>query len=164
MADTISHMFLKLTNKDIKGESKGDGHKDEIDIQSVNFGLSQAGSASFGGGAGTNAASFNDMSFGKIVDFSSPNLMATCAEGTAIKEAKLVIQKAGTDGPIDYLVYTMNDCIVSSYQVTTSGGESTDSFSINFAKITMQYTPQTEEGTKGTALPVTFNVKTGRPE
>ena len=43
-------MFLKMDG--IKGESVDDKHKDEIDVLSWSWGMSQSGSAHMGGGAG----------------------------------------------------------------------------------------------------------------
>ena len=42
--------FLKLEG--IKGESQDDKHRDEIDVLSFSWGVSQTGTMAFGGGAG----------------------------------------------------------------------------------------------------------------
>ena len=53
-------MFVKIG--DIKGESKDDKHKEEIDVLSWSWGVSQSGTMSSGGGGGAGKANFDDFS------------------------------------------------------------------------------------------------------
>jgi type VI secretion system secreted protein Hcp len=75
--------FLKIG--DIKGESADAKHKDEIEVLSISWGVSNASSMSHGGGTGK--ASFEELSFVHYVDRASPVLWQACANGAHIKEA-----------------------------------------------------------------------------
>ena len=66
-------VFLKLA--DVKGESKDDKHKDEIEVLSWSWGISNPVDARAGAGKGAGKANFNDLSFMHSVDRSSPVLM-----------------------------------------------------------------------------------------
>ena len=140
--------FLKLDG--IKGESTADKHKDEIDIMSFSWGLTQAGTAGFGGGAGAGKVQIQDFHFTSKVSKASPQLFLSCASGKHIPSATLTARKAG-ERQQEFLVIKMNDILVSSYQAAgaTGGDLPTDQFSLNFAQIEYTYTEQKADGSSG---------------
>jgi len=79
-------IFAKLG--DIKGESLDDKHKDEIEVLSWSWGVTNGVSVS-GTGAGQGKASFHDLSFTHKIDKASPVLMQACATGVHLKEATI---------------------------------------------------------------------------
>ena len=74
-----SDIFAKIG--DIKGESLDDKHKDEIEVLSYSWGVSNAGSMASGSGGGEGKASFHDLSFVHKVDKATPVLLQSCATG-----------------------------------------------------------------------------------
>ena len=155
-------MFMKIDG--IKGESGDDKHKEEIDVLSWSFGLSQSGSAHMGSGAGAGKVNVNDLSFTKYIDKSSPDLYLSCCNGKHLKDAKLTVRKAG-ENPLEYLIVTMEDVIISSVAPGGSGGEDRlmEQVSLNFARFKVDYAEQDSKGGAG-AKPkmgwdVTKNVK-----
>ena len=139
--------FLKLDG--IKGESQDSKHKGEIDIMSFSWGAAQTGTSAVGGGAGSGKVSLQDLHVTKKVDASSPLLFLNCSNGSHIKEANLVVRKAGGD-QLEYLKIKLTDVLVSSYQPSghAGGGDDipTEAVSLNFAKIEMNYQPQGADG------------------
>ena len=140
--------FLKIEGVD--GESTSDKHKGEIEILSYSWGVSQqGGSASAGGGAGAGKATFQDFSFVKNMDRSSPLLFVKAATGEHIKEVVLTGEVAGKRGQ-KFMEIKMSDVLISSYQQGGSeGGVPTDTFSLNFAKIEFKYYPADKSGALG---------------
>ena len=138
-------MFLKIT--DVKGESKDKDHKDEIEIESFSWGATQLGASSHGTGAGAGKVSMNDFHFVMRNNTASPNLFLFCANGKHIKEAKLTCRKAGGSQQ-NFLVVTMSDVLVSSYQTGGSGAGEVpmDQISLNYSKIEIDYLAQDEKG------------------
>src|SRR5690606_38761506 len=106
--------------KEWPGESTDARHKDEIEILSYSWGVSQAGSFSSGGGGGTSKANFQDISMSFVMNKASPLIMKACATGLHIKEAVLVCRKAGGEQQ-EYLELKLSDVLVSSYQTGGSG-------------------------------------------
>src|SRR5437899_11830504 len=104
-------MFIKIDG--IKGESADDKHKEEIDVLSWSWGMSQSGSAHMGGGAGAGKVNVNDLSFTKYIDVASPDLYLSCCNRKHLKDAKLVVRKAG-EHPLEYTIVTLEAVIVSS--------------------------------------------------
>ena len=153
--------FLKIDGLD--GESRDLVHKDEIDIVSYSFGVSNAGGGSPGGAPGTSKPMVRDMHFTKRVDIASPNLFIACCTGRHFAKATLTVRKAG-EVPIEYLVVTLYDVYVSNFDASgDSNGEiGREAFALNFAKIEKKYTPQTEKGAKGAVNAKTFDVRANR--
>ena len=141
-------MFMKLD--DVKGEAQDKSHKEEIDVLAWSWGMSQSGSAHAGGGQGAGKVAVQDLSFTKWVDKSSPTLMTYCSAGTQFKEGKLTVRKAGGDSPLEYLIITMKDVIVTSLGTGGSGAEDrlTEHVTLNFASVKVDYQPQKPDGSK----------------
>ena len=151
--------FLKLDG--IKGESKDDKHKDEIDLESWSWGASNAGSHSGGGGGGSGKVSMQDFHFTMKMNNATPKLMLACATGDHIKEATLTCRKAGGTQQ-EYLKVKMSDLLVSSYQTGGSGGGGvvpTEQISLNFSKIEYEYAPQDEKGKLGAPIKSGYDLK-----
>jgi type VI secretion system secreted protein Hcp len=115
-------MFINIDG--IKGEATDSKHKGEIDILSWSWGASNSGTMqSPGTGGGAGKANFNDLSFTKFLDLASPMLLKACSTGEHIKKSVLVVRKAGGKDPLDYLIITLEDCLISSVSTGGSGGE-----------------------------------------
>ena len=154
-------MFLKISG--IPGESRDAKHKDEIDIFSFSWALSQSGTSSGGGGGGAGKSEFQDFSFAMPVSKASPKLFLACASGQHLAEATLTVRKAGTT-QIEFLVYKLSDCLVSTYQEGGDQGSDLpgDAFSLNFAKIEVSYKEQDEKGGLGSETKAGWDLKQNR--
>lgn len=159
-AATVDY-FLKIDG--IEGESTDAKHRGEIEILSFSWGVSQTGSfAGGGGGGGAGKASFQDLSFVTTTSKASPKLFLASASGQHIKEATLTLTKvADKKGEQqEYLKIKLTDVLVSSYsQGGSTGGVPTDSFSLNFAKIEVEYRPTNPDGSLDAPVRAGWDVK-----
>jgi len=144
---SMGDVFLKVDGA--KGESQDADHKDEIDVLSFSFGISQAASAISGSaGGGTVAkANFQDLVISKEKDLASAKLQEFCATGKHIDSIVLLARRAAGDSKVDYMKYTLTDSIISSFSV----GGSTDGIPIetvafNYAKVEYEYKQQARAG------------------
>lgn len=139
-------IFMKVEG--VTGESVDDAHAGEIDVLAWNWGMSNSGTAHQGGGAGAGKVNVHDLSFTKYIDKASTDLMLFCCNGKHVPSCVLTLRKAG-EQPLEYLVITMTDCLISSVTTGGSGGQDrlTENVAINFAKIEVAYTPQKADGT-----------------
>jgi type VI secretion system secreted protein Hcp len=151
-------MFIKIDG--IKGEATDKDHKDEIDVLAWSWGESNSGSMSTGGGGGSGKVAVQDLTITKWLDKASPELMKACASGKHIKEAILVVRKAGGK-PLEYLKITMSDLLVSSISTGGSGGEDrlTENTSFNFSAIKFEYVEQKADGSPGANFPFKYDAK-----
>jgi type VI secretion system secreted protein Hcp len=150
-------MFLKLD--DVKGEAQDSKHKDEMDVLSWSWGLSQSGTTHAGAGGGAGKVSVQDLSLTKYVDKATPNLiMATC-NGKHYKQALLTVRKAG-ETPLEYIKITMKEVLISSLSTGGSGGEDriTENVTLNFAEFKVEYTPQKPDGSGDAAIEAAWNI------
>ena len=136
-------IFLKLQG--IPGSSRDARHKDEIEVNSIQYGLNNTGTQSFGGGGGAGKVQFQDISFTKKVDKSSPALMTSCLNGARIPQAVIALRKAGSN-PVDFYKVTLSDVLVSGYSIGSGGEAPMESISLNFAKVDWEYLVQSPDG------------------
>jgi type VI secretion system secreted protein Hcp len=154
-----SDIFAKLG--DIKGESLDSKHKDEIEVLSWSWGVTNAVTLS-GTGAGQGKASFHDLSFTHKIDKASPVLMQACATGVHLKEATITHRKAGK-GQQEFLIIKMNDVIITAMtDADSSDGESTETVSLAFAKIDMAYRPQKADGSLDAGIHFKYDLKANK--
>ena len=149
--------FLKIDG--VEGESTGDHHSGEIDVESFSWGVSQAGAHSTGGGGGAGKASFQDLHFTTRMSKASPVLMLGTATGQHFKEAILVARKSGGDQQ-EFMTIKLTDVMVSSYQTGGSSSDvPTDQVSLNFTKIEFEYKPQRADGTLDAPVKAGYDLK-----
>jgi type VI secretion system secreted protein Hcp len=153
--------YLKIDG--IEGEAQDEKHPAEIEVLSFSWGLSQSGSMGSGGGGGGGKANHQDFSFTLQHCKASPKLMAACAAGTHVPKAVLSIRKAGGgESPgQDFLKFTYDDLLITSYQTGGSAGGDNpmDSCSFNYSKMEHSYAEQKKDGTLAPALKKNIDVK-----
>ena len=150
-------IFAKIG--DIKGESLDAKHKDEVEVLSWSWGVSQSGSITQGGG-GAGKASFNDFNFTHHVDKASPVLLKACATGGHIKEATITVRKAGK-GQQEFLIIKMSDVIITSVNPSGSGDAAAlaESVALRFAKVALEYKPQKADGSLDAGIFFKYDIK-----
>lgn len=136
--------FLKIEG--IEGESTSETHKEQIEIHSFSWGMSNSGSMAVGGGGGAGKASFTSLRVTTTVSKASPMLFESVATGMHFPSATLTLVDSEQRGQ-EMMKVTLSDVIISSYQTGgVSGSAPTESFKLNFAKIEYEYTPQKPDG------------------
>jgi type VI secretion system secreted protein Hcp len=137
-ATMFAPAYMKLG--DIKGEATEakDGHKNEIEILSVNFDAAQAGIArdvatgqasgkrDAATGQATGKRQHKPFVITKQVDKSSPKLAEAVAKGKVFKTVEIG-EANGT--------YTLTDVVISSVQPSSGGDRPMESLSLNYTKI-----------------------------
>jgi len=155
-----SDIFAKIG--DIKGESLDDKHKDEIEVLSFSWGVTNTGGTAAGGGGRAGRATFQDLSIVHKIDKASPLLMRACVMGEHLKEATITHRKAGKDQQ-DYLIVKMNDIIITGVtDGDASGHAGSETVSLVFAKIDLEYKAQKADGSLDTGIHFKYDLKTNK--
>ena len=155
-----SDIFAKLG--DIKGESLDAKHKDEIEVLSWSWGVSNAGPRAARGGGASGKASFNDFAFTHRIDKASPLLLQSCATGQHLKEATITRRKAGK-GQQEFLVIKLSDVIVTSVGETDdSGGDQAETVTLSFAKVALEYKAQKPDGSLAAGVHFKYDLKSNK--
>jgi type VI secretion system secreted protein Hcp len=156
-----SDIFAKLG--DIKGESLDAKHKDEIEVLSFSWGVSNTGSfapSSSGGGAGK--ATFQDLTIVHNIDKASPGLLQACATGTHLKDATITHRKAGK-GQQEFLIVKMNDVIITGVSHGGMAGQPySETVSLAFAKVALEYKPQKADGSLDAGIQFKYDLKANK--
>lgn len=145
-----SDVFLEIDG--IKGESTDKEFKDQIEILSYNWGVSQSasGTASSSGGGSVARADFQDLSIVKEVDSASPLICKACWSGKHIAKVTLRLNRAAGEKRVKYMEYKMENVVISSVNIGGGGGGlPTESVGFNYGKLTMVYTKQARAGGGG---------------
>ena len=102
-----------------------------------------------------------DFSFSMTVNKASPALFLKCATGKHITEALLTCREAGGQQQ-EYLKIKFTDFLVSSFQTGGSDGsvKPTESITLNFAKIQIDYAPQKPDGSLDAYVTHWYDLKT----
>ncbi|RDH84206.1 MAG: hypothetical protein DIZ78_13295 [endosymbiont of Escarpia spicata] len=77
------------------------------------------------------------------------------------RDSSQTVRKAGGKTPLEYVIVTMKEVIVTSISAGGSGGEDrlTENITLNFAEVKYEYQPQDQKGAKdGGLLKFDFDV------
>jgi len=152
-------IFAKIG--DIKGESIDAKHKDEVEVLSWSWGISNPVAGAAGSGAGTGKASFHDFVITHAVDKASPLLLRACATGEHIKEATITVRKAGK-GQQEYLIVKMSDVIISGVSQGGADASTSETVSLGSAKVEYQYKPQKADGSLDAGVFFKYDIKANK--
>lgn len=150
-------MFLKIDK--IKGESIDNVHKEEIDLISWSWGMTQSGTTHQGTGGGSGKVNVHDLTVTKWLDRSTPLLMKYCSKLTHIPEINLTVRKSG-DKPLEYVKIKLKDAVITAVNTGGSSNDDrlTETATINFAKVEFEYSSQKADGSGDAAVPYTWNI------
>lgn len=133
----------------IPGESLDSKYKDKISLRSFSFGVTQTGTFQHNSGGGAGKADFTSFKFLKYTDSSSHLLFVNCASGQHIKQATLIVRKAGGEQR-EFLKVTMTDVLVQSFSTVGDphGAESQplEDVTLGFSTIKFSYARQKQDG------------------
>jgi len=153
-------IFAKIGT--IKGESLDAKHKDEVEVVSWSWGVSQTGSMGPGSGGGSGKATFSDLHITHYIDKASPALMAACATGEHIKDATITARKAGK-GQQEYLIIKMNDILITRVEPSITGGEAgIEGVSLQPSKVDLEYKPQKPDGSLDAGVHFKYDIKSNK--
>jgi type VI secretion system secreted protein Hcp len=154
-------LFLKIDG--IQGESMDAEHANEIDLDAFSWGETNVVSHTGGGGGGAGKVAMQDFRFTKRLDKASPVLFQACASGKHFAKAVLTARKAG-EGQQDYLVITLSDVLVSSYQVggAESGDAGVEETSLAFSRIVFEYRAQKPDGSPAPPVKAGWDLKANK--
>src|SRR5262245_32710616 len=156
-----SDIFAKIG--DIKGESLDDKHKDEIEVLSFSWGVTNSASVSpGGGGSGAGKATFQDLTIVHHIDKASPLLLKACATGAHLKDATITHRRAGK-AQQEFLIVKMNDIIITGVTHGGAAGETaSETVTLAFAKVDFEYKPQKADGTLDAGIHFKYDLKANK--
>jgi type VI secretion system secreted protein Hcp len=138
---------------DIKGESQDSKHAGWIEVQNVDFGVTQprATAISTAGGHTSGKADVHEVSFDKLADIASPVLFQTCAVGRTIPKAKFEFFRADGNGErVKYFDIELENVMIASFHPNSgNGGIISEKVHLASSRIKLTYTQQKVSGGAG---------------
>ena len=150
----MTSYFLKLDG--IPGESTDAKHKDEIELVSFAWGVTDA-AGPIGGAGGAGRAKFQDFHFTMLVNKASPLLFLATASGKHVKEGNLAVRRADKT-KLEYLKIKFTDVLVTSFEEVGGTEQPQEAISFAFGTIAIEFTPQSAKGAPGTVLKVGWDL------
>ena len=144
-------MYLKIA--DIPGESAAEKFKDQMEVLSYSWSVSQqkSGAPSTAGSLTSGRADFGDLSIVKAIDKASPLIAGACASGKHLGDATLTLCRAGEEQE-PFMEYKLTDVLVTSYRPGGNGQRESlplEEVSLAYGKIELKYTQTKVAGGKG---------------
>jgi type VI secretion system secreted protein Hcp len=155
-----TEIFAKIG--DIKGESLDSKHKDEIEVLSFAWGVSNPGPTSPGGGSGVGKPTFQDLTIVHGIDNATPALLLACATGRRINEATISHRKAGANQQ-DYLIVKLSEVtIISVGQTGAEDHPYAESVTLKYNKVDLHYRRQKPDGSLDAGQHFKYDLKTNQ--
>ncbi|ETX30237.1 Hcp family type VI secretion system effector [Roseivivax isoporae] len=163
--------YLKIP--DIPGESQRADHEDEIDISDVSWMIEQASTAQIGRGRARARADVSSLHCKKTYDASSPYIALSAMKATSFDEVVVTIRRDSGDAHLDYLTITMQNTIISKYEITgkgritdsegieREGQELQEEIAFAFENVKIKYIVQEEDHSAGDEHEIEFDIAKG---
>lgn len=138
-----SDLYLQIDG--IKGESTDSRHQGWIEVESVNWAVTQprSATASTGGGHTAERCELTEISFHKMADLASPILLQMCAGGKTIPKAKFEFMRADGAEAIKYFEIELENVLIAHVAPSVGAGTvMSESVGLKFSKVRWKYTQQ----------------------
>lgn len=160
-------IYMELTlGKVIKGDVTAKGYEDWIELDSMSFGASRDVSMEVG--------AMKNREFGmpyiqaiacsKQLDASSPMLVQKALASMEAGKATICFVRTGDGDPDKIGEFKLEQVVISDYSFAGSmGGRPSESMSISYGKIEINFEGADKENKNGTNIKVAYDLVTGKP-
>jgi type VI secretion system secreted protein Hcp len=133
-------MIVLKFDKQIKGACQEEGHKDWINVSSIQLGVGRSITTSGSGtDRDTSNPSFSEITFSRETDVASQELFLQACGGVSLGKAEIhFIQTAGKKNQV-YLEFELKDPIITGYSLSSGGERPSETFSVNFTEVKQTY-------------------------
>jgi type VI secretion system secreted protein Hcp len=143
----------------IPGDVTANGHTKWIELNSFRFGIGRGISSPTGASSDreSSAPSITEITVTKASDVSSPKLYSEALQG---EDRTVQIDFCKTDkGNLEvYTTYTLTNCMISGYSVSSGGDRPGETLSLNFTKVELKNIEMGADGDAGTPEAITYDL------
>ena len=159
-------MAIYLQYDGIKGNVTAEGYTDHIRVESLHFGVSRGISMEAGNMANREASrpSLSEISLSKLADNSVTAIFKEAVTGSAGKKVVIKFVRTSSDKLQEYMSYTLEDCLVSSYSMSASSeGEPMENITLSYSKIMINYSDFDKTNKSGNPQRVGYDLESAKP-
>jgi len=144
-------IYMKVPGAE--GSVTASGYEKWIELDSMQFGVGRMVTMDTGNLANraSGLPSFSEITVSKATDDSTYGLLNDAILGKDGKKIEIAVVEPG-DKPTEYVKYTLEDAIISSYSMSAAGDKPHESVSISYAKVEVSFTTH-DKANKGGGVP-----------
>ena len=147
----------------LKSDTTADGHKDWIELNSLQWGVGRGISSPTGGSSDreSSAPSVSEITVTKAQDVATIDILNEAYQGEG---TEVTIDLCKTDkGKLEvYLSFILTNTMISGYSVSTGGDRPSESLSLNFTKIECKMNQMSADNKAGTSSNVTYDISAAK--
>lgn len=153
-------IFVKFPNGTVKGQTQVDGFNEALEVMSFQFGAGIAVSPSTTNMTRTcSHPHFGEITVARLSDSATPQLLQHLAEAITLEgETVITFTREDKSQTLPLIVIKLTDVILSAVNISSGGDEPTETISLNYAQIKLEYTKQKEEGGKEGVAPFGWDI------
>ena len=155
-------MSIYLMLDGVKGNVTADGYKDHIAVLSCQFGVGRSISMEPGNLSNREATrpSISEISLTKLADNSVTSIFKQAVTGSAGCTAEIKFVRTGADKVQEYMTYTLENCLVSSYSISAdSESEPVENITLSFSKVMINYNDHDSSNKAGSPMRVGYDLE-----
>ncbi len=159
-------MAIYIEYEGIKGNVTAAGYKNHIEVSSLAFGVLRGISMEAGNMSNREATcpSLSQITLKKTVDSSTVSLFKESLAGSAGKKVTIKFVHTGFDSLIEFMSYTLDDCLIRGYSVKINDQEEPQEvLSLSFSKILLSYIGRDAANKSGAPIRVGYDLSTAKP-
>ena len=106
----------------------------------------------------------SEVTLTKSADNSVTSIFKEAVTGSAGKKVVIKFVRTGADKVQEFMTYTLENCLVSSYNMSASSeGDPMESINLSFAKLMINYTDFDKTNKSGSPQRVGYDLETAKP-
>jgi len=158
----MKDIYVEFKGSDIKGDSRDQKHKDQVEVATWSHSIKQPKSATASGSGGHTAerCEHGEMVFTKDIDGASPKLYQACSSGLVVNDVVVYFYRAfggknttgnpnGTQNRHQYMKIELKNVLVSSVSPNVSGeGIPSETFALKYSAVKWTYDELNIDGNK----------------
>jgi len=152
-------MPIYMNYNSIKGDVSASGFEDWIELHSFQWGVGRGITSPTGASADreSSAPSVSEITVSKSTDIASTKLLTEALKGEGEK-VEIAFCKTDAGNLETFMQYTLEDCLISGYSLSSGGDRPTESISINFTKVEFKNIAMKDKNDTGDPDTVTYDV------
>ena len=159
-------MSIYLAYEGVEGNVTAGGYEKHIAVLSCQFGVSRAISMEAGNLSNREATrpTISEVTLTKLADNSVTSIFKEAVTGSAGKEVTIKFVRTGADKVQEYMSYTLENCLVSSYNISADAeNEPVENISLSFSKLMINYNDFDDSNKSGSPQRVGYDLKMAKP-
>ena len=159
-------MSIYLEYEGVEGNVTAEGYEKHIAVLSCQFGVGRSISMEAGNLSNRESTrpTISEIQLTKLADNSVTSIFKEAVTGSAGKNVTIKFVRTGADKVQEYMSYTLENCLVSSYNISAdSENEPVENISLSFSKVMINYNDHDSSNKSGSPQRVGYDLTSAKP-